>query len=1037
MRKTSLLKPLFLLFALIVGLGSAWAQSDYSTDYTGNVTLSTYGGTKATACVIKISNTDYDGIKAGTTSAAGAMLITVPSGTKYLHLHLAGWNGETVTLGVTPTGYSDDISLTANSGISGNSPFTFSGDPSTDDYYKVITFASALTADTDLTFTAKSGKRFVVWGVTAEEDGGSTDPSVATTVTIDDSGLTNTNLFDGTAAGQLTATVSAGENVISGATVTWSSSEEDVATIDANGVVTLVDEGTTTITASYAGVANQYKPSSKTYTLTVINEDPNAKVLWSEDFGNYSSGDAPSGGTYNYVCANGGSTTKIYNEALAGGTAPELLVSKTGGSFEATIDLQNYYGNMTLSFKSNNGNITVSADGGTLGDVTVDDVTHTHTYPVTVEEGTDNLKLTFTNSVSSNSRVDDFLLKGGQESTNIKENTTIEFKDATSATITTLSLNINETADVTVTCSAPGVTPTIENSDPSVATYENGTVTALKGGTTTITASFAGNDNYKSAEATLTITVTDPNANDGSAEHPFTVVEARAYIESLGGEQSPKEVYVHGIITKVDSYNSNYKSITYWIADDINSGENMEVYSGKGLDGADFNAITDLSAGDIVTVKGYVKLYGVTPEFTSNSEIVSYQGLTVIHANNVELEWDATSGEIPYTITNPISGTTLSVSYNPNDAYWISNVVITDEKVTFTTTANEDNQQRYTDITLRYEGAEDVVVRVTQKYNVPDYATLPFVFDGGKDQLAGTFGLTQSGLGTDYANSPKLKFDGSGDYVVLKVNEAPTSVSFLIQGNSFSGGTFKVHTSADGETYTDIATYTELGSVAQTKIINNIAADVHYIKWLYVTKVTGNVGLGNIVVRTEAMVTMNQYGWATFSCNKALDFTGSGLEAYIITDHVGTTDITKKAVTKVPANTGLLLKGEEQGLHLVGLAYNGTENVTGNCLKPGTGEEVQAESDKTKYMLTVRDDKAVFAVISTYAPVIEVGKAYLEFNGTVEAAAFNLDLGETTGISAIENAQMTDGNVYNLNGQRVAQPTKGLYIVNGKKVVIK
>ena len=47
--------------------------------------------------------------------------------------------------------------------------------------------------------------------------------------------------------------------------------------------------------------------------------------------------------------------------------------------------------------------------------------------------------------------------------------------------------------------------------------------------------------------------------------------------------------------------------------------------------------------------------------------------------------------------------------------------------------------------------------------------------------------------------------------------------------------------------------------------------------------------------------------------------------------------------------------------------------------------------------------------------------------------------GETTGINSVQEsgAKVHDGCYYNLSGQRVAQPTKGLYIVNGRKVVIK
>ena len=131
--KQKLFKTMLLLCALIVGSGTMWGQSDKSTDYSGNVTLSTTGGSNASACKVIIGGTEYDGIKAGTSKNVGAVQITVPSGTKYLHLHVAAWNGETVTLAVTPDSYSDDIALTANTGIASNSPFTFSGDPSTSD----------------------------------------------------------------------------------------------------------------------------------------------------------------------------------------------------------------------------------------------------------------------------------------------------------------------------------------------------------------------------------------------------------------------------------------------------------------------------------------------------------------------------------------------------------------------------------------------------------------------------------------------------------------------------------------------------------------------------------------------------------------------------------------------------------------------------------------------------------------------------------------------------------------------------------------
>ena len=54
------------------------------------------------------------------------------------------------------------------------------------------------------------------------------------------------------------------------------------------------------------------------------------------------------------------------------------------------------------------------------------------------------------------------------------------------------------------------------------------------------------------------------------------------------------------------------------------------------------------------------------------------------------------------------------------------------------------------------------------------------------------------------------------------------------------------------------------------------------------------------------------------------------------------------------------------------------------------------------------------------------------------APELGVDFGETTGVNEVRGQkEEVKGEVYNLAGQRVANPTKGLYIVNGRKVVIK
>ena len=118
------------------------------------------------------------------------------------------------------------------------------------------------------------------------------------------------------------------------------------------------------------------------------------------------------------------------------------------------------------------------------------------------------------------------------------------------------------------------------------------------------------------------------NDNDlGTKDAPLTVVKALEIINALADGGETADAYVKGTISQVTSYNSNYKSITYYISDDGKTTNELQVYSGKGQNGADFAAKEDLSVGDQVVIKGklkkYVKNGNVTPEINQSSEIVT------------------------------------------------------------------------------------------------------------------------------------------------------------------------------------------------------------------------------------------------------------------------------------------------------------------------------------------------------------------------------------------------------------------------------
>ena len=117
------------------------------------------------------------------------------------------------------------------------------------------------------------------------------------------------------------------------------------------------------------------------------------------------------------------------------------------------------------------------------------------------------------------------------------------------------------------------------------------------------------------------------DSNLGTKDAPLTVAKALEIINALADGGETADAYVKGTISQVTSYNSTYKSITYYISDDGKTTNELQVYSGKGLNGAEFAAKEDLSVGDQVVIKGklkkYVKNGNVTPEINQSSEIVT------------------------------------------------------------------------------------------------------------------------------------------------------------------------------------------------------------------------------------------------------------------------------------------------------------------------------------------------------------------------------------------------------------------------------
>lgn len=210
---------------------------------------------------------------------------------------------------------------------------------------------------------------------------------------------------------------------------------------------------------------------------------------------------------------------------------------------------------------------------------------------------------------------------------------------------------------------------------------------------------------------------------------------------------------------------------------------------------------------------------------------------------------------------------------------------------------------------------------------------------------------------------------------------------------------------------------------------------------------SSSVGVDYIYIEQTAVNVSNvdALGY-TFSSPYALNFTGKKVEAYTAAYNSTTKKVKLSRVYKVPANTGLFIKGTADDIPV--LTGDADAMGTNNLIAVSATTTVnQTEDDNTNFVLGVDNASAPTAAVFLKAPSggvsVSAGKAYLQIpTASVPTARMAVVFeDEATGISDAthlnENGKMTNANYYDLSGRRVAQPTKGLYIVNGKKVVIK
>lgn len=324
------------------------------------------------------------------------------------------------------------------------------------------------------------------------------------------------------------------------------------------------------------------------------------------------------------------SGTTIYNEKLAGGEAPELLVAKNGGSFTATVALGGKSGDMTLSFKCNK-NIPVEVTGGTIGENAGSG--NDYVYPISGASGT--LTIKFNNSTSSNARLDNIKLFQGQG----KKPAGLSW--GTSARTVTIGANDNVFPTLS---NENNLAVTYSSSETSVATIAaDGTITLVAAGTTVITASSEETAEFEAGKAQYTLTVKDAQGGGEEQVELITVAKALEIAGALADNgYSDKEYQIKGFVVgtpAIDKKNDGtfYGNAKFYMADTKGGSETIYAYQIYGLGGEKMESEDYLKENDEVIVQGklqkYVKGETVTLEIAKGGKIVSLNGKTGI--NNI------------------------------------------------------------------------------------------------------------------------------------------------------------------------------------------------------------------------------------------------------------------------------------------------------------------------------------------------------------------------------------------------------------------
>ena len=625
---------------------------------------------------------------------------------------------------------------------------------------------------------------------------------------------------------------------------------------------------------------------------------------------------------------------------------------------------------------------------------------------------------------------------------------------------------------VELSCETDGATIyyTLDGSEPTESSTEYTSAIAVETTTTIKAKAFKGGEASGVASATYTIL---PVHHAGTVEDPYTVADARNAIDANTGL---KNVYVSGIVCAGDPSLSS-GAMSYWISDDGLETDKFYIYKGKGLNGADFTATSDVQEGDKVVVYGKIMKYESTYEFDKESQLYSLDRpvaprILTTPATISELDYVTGNGpSAPKTftvsgsnltadITLALSGTYFEMSLSEGSGY-TNSLTLTqtagavDETTVYVRLKEglEINDYAGT-ITLTSAGATDKTINlsgnVTPTLFTWDLSKKTYTTETDLVTWTSSYATMQNAttggtVATNYLGGDANNRTSSRFYAKNTLTITPAS-GYMITSIEFTATTDGYATALANSTWSNAkasASETTV-TVTPTDCASAISATIGGTCGF--TAVTVYYQTATATINLAAACTDGNKCYGTYSNSKAF-IVPADLTVYEVSVIGG--EMLLEAYAKddiVPANTGVLVAGTA-GEHNVVLSTGGTSKLGADNMLRATGTGINADAMRTAddgckfYRLTMHEGTQIgffWGAEDGAAFAVAANKAYLAVPNTEAGLVKGFRFGENTdAISEImrngENAKMSA--IYDLSGRRVVKPTKGLYIVNGKKVV--